>query len=140
MRDLWFHVNPSLGIPIYAQLTGQIRALVTSGAVSPGDPLPSVRELAVSLAISPNTVARAYLELERDGWVKAVPGKGTFVAGGPGSGEDQRSQAVLEKARATVREALAQGMEPVKILELFQAVLMQDVGQQAGPSRRRESP
>ncbi|MDQ7794911.1 MAG: GntR family transcriptional regulator [bacterium] len=126
-RNAWFHVNPSLGIPIYAQLTGQIRALVAAGAVSAGEPLPSVRELAVELAISPNTVARAYLELERSGWVEAVPGKGTFVAAHP-SEHDEGSRAILDKARAVVRDALGRGMEPAEILELFHAVLAQDAG------------
>lgn len=125
-RNLWFHVNPALGIPIYAQLTGQIRALVAAGAVSAGEPLPSVRELAVELAISPNTVARAYLELERDGWVKAVPGKGTFVAAAPGREHDDSARAVLEQARATVREGVERGLTPARILELFQAALVQD--------------
>lgn len=126
-RNRWFHVNPALGIPIYAQLTGQIRSLVAAGAVAAGESLPSVRELAVELAISPNTVARAYLELERDGWVQAVPGKGTFVAAAPGREHDAGTQAVLERARATVQEGLRHGLAPATILELFHAALVRDL-------------
>lgn len=77
------HVNPSTGLPIYLQIQAQVKHAVAAGALRAGDALPSVRKLASDLRINPNTVARAYLELEREGVISAVPGGGTFVADGP---------------------------------------------------------
>ena len=66
--------------PIYEQITEQIKGLILSGALSPGDPLPSMRFLAKELRISVITTKRAYTDLERDGFLVTVMGKGTFVA------------------------------------------------------------
>jgi len=77
---MFFHVNPSSGVPIYAQIQTQVKNAVAAGALSRDQFLPSVRKLASELGINPNTVARAYQELERDGVIKTVPGGGTFVA------------------------------------------------------------
>jgi len=77
------HVNPSTGLPIYLQIQAQVKHAMAAGALRAGDALPSVRKLASDLRINPNTVARAYLELEREGVIAAVPGGGTFVADGP---------------------------------------------------------
>ena len=77
------HVNPSTGLPIYLQIQAQVKHAVAAGALRAGDALPSVRKLASDLRINPNTAARAYLELEREGVISAVPGGGTFVADGP---------------------------------------------------------
>ncbi|MBQ8278384.1 MAG: GntR family transcriptional regulator [Roseburia sp.] len=66
--------------PIYEQIKDGLRKLVVSNALSTGDKLPSVRELASQLAINPNTIQRAYRELESEGYIYTVVGKGTFVA------------------------------------------------------------
>lgn len=66
--------------PIYEQITEQIKGLILSGALSPGDPLPSMRFLAKELRISVITTKRAYTDLEREGFLVTVMGKGTFVA------------------------------------------------------------
>ena len=66
--------------PIYEQVKDGLRRLVMSGALLPGDKLPSVRAMASSLAINPNTIARAYEALETEGYIYTVPGKGTFAA------------------------------------------------------------
>ena len=65
--------------PIYEQIKDSIRRLIFSGAMSEGDQLPSVRNLAAQLSINPNTIQRAYRELEAEGCVTSVPGKGSFV-------------------------------------------------------------
>ncbi len=78
----WFHLNPHSGIPMYLQLKEQIKTAVAGGALHPGDRLPPVRELALTLTVNPNTVARAYSELEREGILSAEQGRGTFVSGG----------------------------------------------------------
>ncbi len=77
---MWFHVDPSGGTPIYRQIMDQVRSAVAAGTLATGDRLPSVRELAVELAVNPNTIAKAYQELERAGIIETPRGKGTFVA------------------------------------------------------------
>ena len=66
--------------PIYEQVKDGFRKLILSGTLSTGDQLPSVRELAAQLAINPNTIQRAYRELEADGFIYSIPGKGSFAA------------------------------------------------------------
>ncbi len=66
--------------PIYEQVKFSLRRLILSGSMKPGDRLPSVREMSASLAVNPNTVQRAYRELEQEGYIYSVPGKGSFVA------------------------------------------------------------
>jgi GntR family transcriptional regulator len=75
-----FHVNPSSGLPIYVQIETQVKNAVAAGALKRDQPLPSVRKLASELGINPNTVARAYQELERNGVIATVPGGGTYIA------------------------------------------------------------
>ncbi len=72
-RDAW---------PIYAQIFEGYRDQIASGILRPEEKLPSVRELATQLAINPNTIQRAYRQLEAEGWILTVPGKGCFVCGG----------------------------------------------------------
>ena len=73
-------IRNNSGQPIYDQISGQIKAQILSGALSPGDALPSIRGLAKDLKISVITTKRAYEELEREGFITTVPGKGCFVA------------------------------------------------------------
>src|SRR5271156_477396 len=75
-----FHVNPSSGVPIYAQIEAQVKNAIAAGALKQDQPLPSVRKLAAELGINPTTAARAYQNLERDGVITTVPGGGTYVA------------------------------------------------------------
>ena len=69
--------------PIYSQIIDGLREQVIAGILREGDKLPSVRELAGELAINPNTIQRAYRELEAAGWIASVPGKGSFICGIP---------------------------------------------------------
>jgi GntR family transcriptional regulator len=75
-----FAISPATGIPIYQQLTEQICARIARGQLKPDQRLPSVRELSQLLVVNPNTVARAYTELEREGVLYTRPGMGVFVA------------------------------------------------------------
>ena len=75
--------------PIYLQIVENFRLQIQKGILEEGEKLPSVRELASQLAINPNTIARAYRELEAGGWIASVAGKGSFVCGVPGSDETQ---------------------------------------------------
>jgi GntR family transcriptional regulator len=69
--------------PIYTQIADGFREQILSGILMPQDRLPSVRELATQLAINPNTIQRSYRQLEMEGWIATVPGKGCFVCGAP---------------------------------------------------------
>jgi GntR family transcriptional regulator len=76
------HVNPSSGVPLYLQIESQVKQALAAGALRPGEALPSVRKLAVELGINPNTVARAYQNLEQAAVIRTVPGGGTYLADG----------------------------------------------------------
>ncbi len=77
---MFAHVNTASGVPLYLQIESQVKHAVAAGALKQGDALPSVRKLASGLRINPNTAARAYQNLERDGVIRTVPGGGTYVA------------------------------------------------------------
>jgi len=96
-------INYRDGRPIYEQAKENLRQLMVSGILSPGDKLTSVRELAGKLAINPNTIQRAYRELESEGYIVSVPGKGSFVCDHPGIG-DARVQQLLQQLDDAVRE------------------------------------
>ena len=82
--------------PIYLQICDGYRQQILSGILQQGDRMPSVRELATQLTINPNTIQRAYRELELQGWVVSVPGKGSFVSGVPGDTEDASGKLLQE--------------------------------------------
>ena len=75
-------ISNSSSSPIYEQISSQIRDSILTGALMPGDPLPSIRALAASLRISAITTKRAYSDLEAQGYIETVPGKGCFVSAG----------------------------------------------------------
>ena len=95
--------------PIYTQITDGIRDQILAGILQPGDKLPSVREMAAELTINPNTIQRAYRELEVQGWIATVPGKGCFVSGVPLDVPTQQ-QDLLQTFDKTVEQLLSQGM------------------------------
>ena len=95
--------------PIYEKVKDSLRQLIFSGALGEGEKLPSVRELAVSLTVNPNTIQRAYRELEQEGTIVSVPGKGSFVALG-GSAKAARMAELKEKLNALAAEFEALGV------------------------------
>jgi GntR family transcriptional regulator len=92
--------------PIYTQIVDGFREQIVAGILQPGEKLPSVRELAGELTINPNTIQRAYRELEISGWVASVPGKGSFVCGVPAG--SRREQLRLLEEFDKVSAALAE--------------------------------
>ncbi len=74
-----FNLNFKAGKPVYLQLVDQVKAAAASGAVHSGEPLPSIRPLAEELRVNRNTIAKAYAELEKQGVIETLPGKGCFV-------------------------------------------------------------
>ena len=91
--------------PIYEQIKEGLRKLVVTNAIAQGEKLPSVRELASQLAINPNTIQRAYRELENEGYIYTVVGKGTFVAE-YNAMQNAREQELLRKFDEVVTELL----------------------------------
>lgn len=77
---MWFNVDQRSSTPIYQQLVEGVKEAVARGVLASGDKLPSVRELAAQITINPNTIAKAYQELEREGIIETLRGRGTFVA------------------------------------------------------------
>ena len=92
--------------PIYAQILDGFREQIRSGVLREGDKMPSVRELAAQLTINPNTIQRAYRELEAGGYIVSVPGKGSFVCAPPGAAGNERL-ALLETFDQTVQALLS---------------------------------
>ena len=90
--------------PIYTQIADGIRQQIASKVLSAGEKLPSVREMAVQLSINPNTIQRSYRQLEAEGWIATVPGKGCFVCGLPEYSDDQKQELLeaFDKAAAAL--------------------------------------
>ena len=80
MRTVDFSIDPKSGVPFYRQIIDRVRDGIARGLLSPGDQLPTVRQLAADLSINPNTVIRAYREMEISGVLDTQQGSGTFVA------------------------------------------------------------
>ncbi len=114
--------------PIYEQVRDGLRRLVVTGAIAQGEKLPSVRALAASLAINPNTIQRAYAALEEEGYLTSEPGKGNFAAGG-GDGGEVRREELLQRFDETAAELVFLGMGAE---ELAQRVRMAAKGGSAG--------
>ena len=102
--------------PIYTQIFDGIREQILSGILRPGDKLPSVRELATQLTINPNTIQRAYRELELQGWIASVPGKGSFVCELTGSCFPEHAQ-LLEEFDKLTHQLLAMGVTHQELLQ-----------------------
>lgn len=96
---MWFHVDTSSGVPIYLQIVNQVKRATASGLLAEGDQMPSVRDLAVRLTVNPNTVAKAYQELEREGVINTIRGRGTFIA-------EQGIKLIHEERVRVLREAI----------------------------------
>ena len=119
-----FRTNPSSGVPIYLQLMEQVKHAIETGALKAGDQLPGIRPLAEELVINPNTVAKAYRELEHEGVIELRHGAGAFVSA------SVRGKRTAEKVRAgqsivaaAVEKLHARGMSDDEIRRLFEAEL-----------------
>jgi len=85
------------GVPIYRQIIDQVKSAIAMGAIGPGDRLPTVRQLAVDLSVNPNTVSRAYTELELTGLVETHMGSGTFVGTKPVQQDEVERRRILDQ-------------------------------------------
>lgn len=96
--------------PLYVQIMDEVRRGLVRGTLSPGNALPSVRELASDLQVNPRTVSQAYAELEREGVVRVRPGKGTFVAPDVRPEQDERPRLARDVARRALADASRSGL------------------------------
>ena len=118
------HVNPSTGVQLYLQIESQLKHAIAAGALKQGDTLPSVRKLAADLRINPNTVARAYQNLERGGVIRTVPGGGTFVANSvPGLLKSEKLKRLRPFAIQIAVEGTQLRLTPNEILKLVEEAL-----------------
>ena len=110
--------------PLYQQVKDSLRRMMLTGLLEPDEKLPSVRSLATQLAINPNTIQRAYAELESEGYVVSVTGKGSFVACANQQMllEEKRKEVEAELERA-IRKGRSCGMNRDELRELFQIIL-----------------
>jgi GntR family transcriptional regulator len=118
-------VDPRSGVPIYLQIIEQIKRSVALGVLAPGEQLPTVKQLALDLTVNPNTVARAYRDLERDQVIETSPGRGSFVRAN-GSTENARAAAAdvaAESLLQSVREAKSIGLTAGQVRALFETAL-----------------
>lgn len=118
-----FELDPRWGLPTYLQLVQQVRQALRLGLLEPGDQLPTAREVVEQLAINPNTVLKAYRELEGDGLVAARPGTGTFMQrtlGVPGQAAQPKLQRDLARWLESARAA---GLDLEDVEALFRATL-----------------
>jgi GntR family transcriptional regulator len=117
-------IDPSNGLPIFRQIVNQVKTGIAVGRLQPEDPLPSVRQLATELRVNPNTVARAYLDLEIEGVIYKRQGHGTFVSGqGVGMSKRERRKAVGRHLEKAVVEGVHLGLDEDEMREAFDAAL-----------------
>jgi GntR family transcriptional regulator len=118
------HVNPSSGVPVYLQIESQVKQVVAAGALKQGDALLSVRKLAAELRVNPNTVARAYQNLERDGVIRTIPGGGTYVADDhPGLLKSEKVRRLRPLARQLAVESAQLRLNAEETIKLVQEEL-----------------
>ena len=120
MRDVQIHISASDGVPIYQQIVNQVKYLIASGRLAPGEELPPIRVLAERLLVNPNTVARAYRELESAGVVEKRRTAGTYVSDtGSPLARRERLKIIAERVDALLAEARQLGIGVDELVELI---------------------
>jgi GntR family transcriptional regulator len=118
-----FHVDTSSGLAPYAQLVQQVKQALRLGWLHPGDKLPTVHEVAASVAINPNTVAKAYKELEHDGLVAGRPGQGTFIRRSLRQAPATTVSALSRRLARWVAAAREAGLDDDGIMDIVRATM-----------------
>ena len=117
-------VDTNVFVPLYEQVKAEIHRLAALGAVKPHDPLPSIRELAADILVNPNTVARAYRELEQEGLIYTQKGRGSFLTARKVQDTGRELQAHLNrKMDEAIREVRRFGLGPAEVRKLFEDCL-----------------
>jgi GntR family transcriptional regulator len=118
-----FHLDPRSGVATYLQIVQQVKEALRLGTIDVGDQLPTVREVVADLAINPNTVAKAYRDLEREGLVVARQGRGTFVASTLAPASLRHHDQLRAELVHWIEEAEAAGLDDESIRALISATL-----------------
>ena len=122
-QSLSFHLSSDSGVPAYLQVVQQVKQAIRMGVLAVGDKLPTVKEVVAEVAINPNTVLKAYRELEHEGLVEGRQGVGTFVSRRP-DGPPPGTQARLARSLARwVESARSEGLDDESIASMLRATL-----------------
>ena len=117
-------IDPHSHVPIYLQIADSVRAAVAAGVYRPGEPLPSLRAMAIQVHVNPNTVQRAYDELEREGLIYCQRGRGLFVTEqGTESAQSAAGDGVRRALEDAVRAGQTAGMSAKDVRQLFNSAL-----------------
>lgn len=128
------------GRPIYEQIAESYKTLILKGVLEPDERMPSVRKLAMELSTNPNTVQRAYAELERQGFLYSVKGRGNFVKGGSDL-KEKKKQELLEKLESIFQEAEEVGIGKEELLEAAGVQSAEaEKEEYSGSMQKKESP
>lgn len=129
-----FRLNPSAGHPVYSQIVEQVKHAIETGVLRDGDVLPGVRTLAEELVVSPNTVVKAYSELEHSGLLEIRHGSGAYiVAKHRMKSRAEQTRAAQVRVQILVRGLLAEGFSDEEIHRMFAAELFYDVSREKRP-------
>jgi GntR family transcriptional regulator len=133
-----FSLDPTNGVPIYRQIIQQIEYAILSGRMTPGDQLPTIRSLAVELKTNPNTIAKAYGELEILGILQTQVGSGTYISDKKPEVEDSLNLKIREVLGRFIQEMRDLGVEKketIKLLENYEGNRIKLCGYQTAPTR-----
>jgi GntR family transcriptional regulator len=118
-----FRPNPASGVPIYLQLMEQVKHGIETGALKPGDQLPGIRPLAEDLVVNPNTVAKAYRELEHEGVIELRQGAGAFVTAAARQARPEAMRAAQSIIGTAIEKLRHRGVADGEIRRMFEAEL-----------------
>lgn len=125
---MFFEINPTNGVPIFEQIARQVKYAVANKALRAGELVPSVRELATKLAVNPNTVARAYRELQNDGFLETIRGEGLRVTKQAlERSQKHRTKLLQERIRLVVIESKQSGISEGEFYSLIDQVWKSEV-------------
>ncbi|PTM57814.1 GntR family transcriptional regulator [Desmospora activa] len=121
---MWFDVDPRQETPLYQQLIHNVKTAVAKGILTEGDRLPSVRDLAGMIRVNPNTIAKSYRELEREGIIETLRGRGTFIAAQSVRGSREDKKAMLkEKLEPILVEAHYLDMDEEEFVSFIEEII-----------------
>lgn len=110
--------------PIYEQIIENFQQMILCGALRPGEAMPSVRSLAMELSLNPNTIQRAYQELERNGYIHTIKGKGSFVSDNEEAVENKKSE-IYEQMKGIISKGVSSGIEKEELTSMWNQAMKQ---------------
>lgn len=124
-----FNIDFKSRVPIYEQLVDHIRMLIIQNVLETGEKLPSVRRLAQEMTINPNTIQKAYRELEAEGYIYSVPGKGNFVSDMKHAATPDKIEALMENLESTAKELIYLDVPVEEIKDVVEQA-KEDIGEE----------